>query len=433
MRAKETRIVAVAFLLICGTLLCCPTPSPDQAHARKRKNRSTVVGKKVGLPGARHGSSGQTARLGLGVSDRGVFQQHAHKVRIKIPPQVGSAHTSIHVNKARRILVLSHHGVPVKVYPISLGNSPKGHKRRQGDGRTPEGKYYISEARSKNLPLKYGARSLLLSYPNLSDANKCHGSSLMTKAQLDSVRAAIAARRTPLQNTACGSSIRIHGGGVQGDWTAGCIAMRDKDVIELYDHVRKGTDVIVAADKTPFDQDSDGIPDQVDILIGAKKLVMNGARYKGGYYRIRYPGGDVPDHIGVCTDVIIRAFRNAGHDLQVDLYRHISRNRRLYPQIRVLDRNIDHRRVRNLLTYFKARFRLVGEAVSKATRHRLLPGDVVFLDTLSRPGPDHIGIISDTVASNGFPLVINNWTYGYKTSEMALLPSTIVTHHFRIH
>ena len=60
------------------------------------------------------------------------------------------------------------------------------------------------------------------------------------------------------------------------------------------------------------DRDSDGIPDQLDALLGAHKTALNGARYGAGYMRISFPGGDVPRAVGVCTDVVIRALRNAG-------------------------------------------------------------------------------------------------------------------------
>ena len=64
------------------------------------------------------------------------------------------------------------------------------------------------------------------------------------------------------------------------------------------------------------DADGDGIPDAVDILLGAKKVALDGAIYRETAPRLPYPGGDVPRQDGVCTDVVIRALRNAGIDLQ---------------------------------------------------------------------------------------------------------------------
>lgn len=369
--------------------------------------------------------------LGLGVIDKGVFDQYTRQVTLQIPLQVRAADTSIVINKARRLLILYTHGVPVMVYPVAFGFNPRGHKQRSGDGRTPEGSYVISEMLHQNLARRYGARSLRLSYPNHADARSGLRRGLITERQYRRIVSLLKQGKTPLQTTRLGGSIRIHGGGVGRNWTLGCAAMRDADIIELYRVVKVGTPVRVVASKTPGDSDGDGIPDQLDILIGAKKLALNKARYGTGYMRLKYPMGDVPKDKGVCTDVVIRAFRNAGIDLQVVLHRHIGRNPRRYRWIRRRDPNIDQRRVRNLIVLFKSRYQLISTGITLANRANYLPGDVVFMDTLPKRGPDHIGIISDRVGKNGYPLVINNWTHGYVTSAMALLPGVKVTHQFR--
>lgn len=183
------------------------------------------------------------------------------------------------------------------------------------------------------------------------------------------------------------------------------------------------------------DRDRDGIPDPLDILIGAKKAVLNAAAYTAeaqGYIKLKYPGGDVDRSMGVCTDVIVRSVRNAGLDLQQALHEDIKKRRKAFPMIkRGPDANIDHRRVGTLLPYFKKHWE---EHTAKLDdpRDPLRPGDIIFMDTFpSRRGPDHIGIISDQVNDSGLPLVINNWTNGTVTSEMDLLPSVPVLYRFR--
>src|SRR4029079_18703843 len=84
----------------------------------------------------------------------------------------------------------------------------------------------------------------------------------------------------------------------------------------------------------PGDDDKDGIPDPLDVLIGGKKVVIDAAPYGGGYMEIDFPNGDIPRDKGVCTDVIIRAARNAGFDLQEALQRDIRSARRSYPMVR---------------------------------------------------------------------------------------------------
>ncbi|MCO6500268.1 MAG: DUF1287 domain-containing protein [Vicingus serpentipes] len=88
----------------------------------------------------------------------------------------------------------------------------------------------------------------------------------------------------------------------------------------------------------------------------ALKLTEQEVEYDPSYFSIKYPGGDIPKGKGVCTDVVIRAFRQIGIDLQKEVHEDMVANFNLYPKIwglKTTDKNIDHRRVPNLMTYFK--------------------------------------------------------------------------------
>jgi len=198
---------------------------------------------------------------------------------------------------------------------------------------------------------------------------------------------------------------------------------------------------LVVADRlttgtSPSDRDDDGIPDPLDLLIGAKKTVVNADAYTPQaeeYISLPYPMGDVPRTIGVCTDVIIRAVRNAGIDIQKELHEDIRRAPAAYPMVKGAgDPSIDQRRVGTLLPYFKRHWEL-HTAKLDDPGDPLRPGDIILMDTFpSRPGPDHIGILSDRLDDQGLPLVINNWTDGTVTAEMDLLTFVPVLYRFRL-
>jgi uncharacterized protein YijF (DUF1287 family) len=209
--------------------------------------------------------------------------------------------------------------------------------------------------------------------------------------------------------------------GAEGDVWA---RLRPGDAAELAAH-RAAPMTVVA--RLRGDRDRDGIPDPLDVLVGGKKLVLNAASYTGAYFEIEFPNGDPPRDAGSCADVVIRALRNAGLDLQAALSADIARRPKAYPMVKKANRSIDHRRVRTMLPYFQKHFAVVADDGA------LRPGDVIFMDTIpSRSGPDHVGIVSDRKGESGQPLIINNWTDGHRDAEMDLLTFVPVTHRFRL-
>jgi uncharacterized protein YijF (DUF1287 family) len=162
------------------------------------------------------------------------------------------------------------------------------------------------------------------------------------------------------------------------------------------------------------------------MLEGAVRQVGVTVIYDGSYRRLAYPGGDVPPERGVCTDVVVRAYRNAGIDLQVLVHEDLRRSFAAYPRMwgtRGPDRNIDHRRVPNLATFF-TRHGTVLPASRQAGDY--LPGDIVTWRLAS--GLPHVGIVSTRVAGER-PLVIHN--IGAGTVFEDVLFANPVTGHFR--
>lgn len=161
------------------------------------------------------------------------------------------------------------------------------------------------------------------------------------------------------------------------------------------------------------------------ILAGAKKQLVKPASYTGAYFQIKYPNGDVPADKGACTDVIIRAFRNAGYDLQRLI--HEDSKRVNYPRIgNKRDRNIDHRRVPNQRRYIERFGTELTMKTDSASLKQWQPGDIVFWKLAG--GLDHVGIISDRKNSKGHPFVIHNI---WQAAEEDVLHSYKIVGHFR--
>lgn len=145
------------------------------------------------------------------------------------------------VRKRARRLTLYAGGEAVRIYGIALGFEPAGDKVREGDGRTPEGDFYVC---MKNEHSKFYL-SLGLSYPNVEDAERGLRDGLITRAQHESIVGAIKDQRCPPWDTPLGGEIFIHGGGTSRDWTFGCVALSDENIRELFDAVPPGTPVRV--------------------------------------------------------------------------------------------------------------------------------------------------------------------------------------------
>lgn len=130
--------------------------------------------------------------------------------------------------KSARRLELYDGDTLVNTYPIGLGFTPEGAKECEGDGKTPEGDYYIC---TRNANSRFYL-SIGISYPNQVDAERGLSDGLITQAEYRQITEAISSGEQPPWNTALGGEIMIHGMGVSRDWTAGCIAV-ENDVMDI--------------------------------------------------------------------------------------------------------------------------------------------------------------------------------------------------------
>ena len=166
------------------------------------------------------------------------------------------------------------------------------------------------------------------------------------------------------------------------------------------------------------------------LVAAAEERTNHTVRYDPAYVRIPYPGGDVPEDTGVCTDEVIRSYRAVGTDLQKEVHEDMEKNFSLYARqrrwlARRPDTNIDHRRVPNLMVFFSRKGETLAITEDPAD---YLPGDIVTWD-LGGDVP-HIGIVVDEKsAEGGRRLIVHNIGQGPKREDV--LFAWKITGHYR--
>ncbi len=164
------------------------------------------------------------------------------------------------------------------------------------------------------------------------------------------------------------------------------------------------------------------------LVAAAIERTHHSVRYISAYVRIPYPGGDVPEDTGVCTDEIIRSYRAVGVDLQKEVHEDMLQNFSAYPNKRRWllahpDSNIDHRRVPNLMVFFQRK----GESFRVTNKEEdYAPGDLVTWD-LGR-GVPHIGIVVDQKSGVRY-MIVHNIGEGPKMEDV--LFNWTITGHYR--
>jgi murein L,D-transpeptidase YafK len=147
------------------------------------------------------------------------------------------------IKKQARTLEVFEDDKLVKSMKLVLGFAPVGDKEVEGDGKTPEGEFYVF---TKNSESRFHL-SLGLSYPSKSDAERGLKANLISREEFDAINKAIDENGMPPQKTRLGGEIYIHGGGTDRDWTDGCIALRNEDITELFALIPKGAKVTIVS------------------------------------------------------------------------------------------------------------------------------------------------------------------------------------------
>jgi len=176
----------------------------------------------------------------------------------------------------------------------------------------------------------------------------------------------------------------------------------------------------ISTAKSSVDYDHDGRDDYADFLLGAQKDAKNHPRYDGRYLESGWP----PENIGVCADVVWRAFREAGYDLRAMVDKDIAARRSAYTSITRPDSNIDFRRVRNLKVFFEK----YGQALTldKTRIDQWQPGDIVIFGANK-----HVGIVSDKRNADGVCWIIHNGGQAQRDEDYLSRTTMEITGHYR--
>jgi murein L,D-transpeptidase YafK len=143
------------------------------------------------------------------------------------------------IEKGARLLTLKAKGKVLKTYRVGLGAAPELDKIREGDHRTPEGRFYVC-SRNAQSPFHL---FLGLSYPNAEDADRGVKDKLISATQRQTILHALRTKSAPPQFTKLGGLVGIHGGGDNSDWTWGCIALSNEGIEEVWIACPMGTPI----------------------------------------------------------------------------------------------------------------------------------------------------------------------------------------------
>lgn len=189
-------------------------------------------------------------------------------------------------------------------------------------------------------------------------------------------------------------------------------------IIILPEHKYNNEDFNIETYISSIDKDNDNIDDQTDILNNAKKYIKTKPKYKSKYYETGYPN----DEYGVCTDVVGFALTEAGYDLMTLVNEDVKLHKERY-NIKIIDKNIDFRRVNNLNIYFK--YNSISLTLNPKEISSWQGGDIVVFKK-------HIGIVSDKRNSNGINYVIHHAHPFQINYEEDILENYEIIGHYRI-
>jgi uncharacterized protein YijF (DUF1287 family) len=321
----------------------------------------------------------------------------------------------IKVHKRERRLYLLKKDKVIKSYRIALSSeNPLRDKERLGDYGTPEGRFYICQMTDDPSQLKYGPRSMLISYPGIEDARRGFKEGLIDYTTYQEIAQAIKDGRAPSQKTGLGSQIRIHGCCGKYDWTKGCIGLEDSDVIELYAMVSPGTRVDIYKSAEQEQELNSPLYFSTRILEGAHKQLSGTALYAyqaAGQIQSDYSSGGSSTRHSAGPDTLAKIVRHAN----IDLESLIHEDAMLYPwRYSSCDTsgNMNYKLSPcQIRTWLSHHTQVLSNILGAQFVKYLKPGDILIMNTGASSGSqgDLMGIVDAAYEANGFPKIITVW------------------------
>lgn len=317
------------------------------------------------------------------------------------------------VHKRERILYVRKKDKILKTYRIALSaENPLRDKAQRGDYGTPEGRFYICQMNGDPAQLKYGPRSLLISYPSSDDARRGFKDGLIDYTTYRDIVLAIRDGKVPNQKTLLGGQIRIHGCGGKYDWTKGCIALEDHDIIELYNMVSTGIRVEIYKSGEQDQELNNPAYVSAKFLEGAQQQFLRGNLY--AYQEEGKTVGDYPSRIAHHQDSLemLNAIARYAH---IDLESLIQEDALQYPWRYATCSTSDAQRSAlsfcQVKTWFYYHTQVLSSILGTQFVKYLKPGDVIIMGTRESSDwqGDVMGIIDATTERNGFPKIITVW------------------------
>jgi hypothetical protein len=215
-------------------------PPPTKRISRYRRHRSKIVLGWALLVG------GAAALASVYLAGGPTRDPPDPEVRTASPKQATAAPSRQAVPARPLAEIARAAGIECDPIANARGFGDLGDKERRDDGRTPEGDFYVVDRNMTDDPRRWGDVFMLLNYPQPEDADRGLAAGLIDEEEHGEIHAAAERRETPPQDTALGSGIGIHIGGIRPtNWTEGCVALEREDGIEVYRQTRVGTPVAI--------------------------------------------------------------------------------------------------------------------------------------------------------------------------------------------